>query len=56
MTKTEPADGMFEPVISSNRVVLPDPFGPITPTTVESATVSSASRRKVSLRLIRPRA
>ena len=40
MTRTDPALGMFEPVISSKSVVFPDPFGPITPTIAESANVS----------------
>ena len=54
MTMTEPALGTFEPVISSNSVVFPDPFGPMTPTIAESRIVRSASSRNVSRWRIRP--
>jgi hypothetical protein len=32
-TTTRPLDGTLLPVISSKSVVLPEPFGPMTPTT-----------------------
>ena len=32
LTRTSPEVGVFDPVISSNSVVLPEPFGPIMPT------------------------
>ncbi len=44
---TRPALGRLLPVISSNSVVLPEPFGPMTPTTAGSGTTKSARRRNV---------
>ena len=46
-TSTRPALGVFEPVMSSKRVVLPEPFGPITPTISGFSTAKLASSRKV---------
>jgi hypothetical protein len=43
------------PVINSNSVVLPEPFGPITPTTDACSTLKSASREKVTCGLSKPR-
>jgi hypothetical protein len=40
----------FDPVTSSNSVVLPEPFGPIMPTIPGFSTVKSAVRRKVGVR------
>src|SRR5512134_916060 len=53
---TRPAVGTFDPVISSKSVVLPDPFGPITPTIAGAATVNSASSENVGVRRSTPRA
>ncbi len=52
---TRPASGALLPVISSNSVVLPEPFGPITPTTDGPSIVKSASSEKVTCGLSRPR-
>ena len=43
------------PVISSNSVVLPAPFGPSTPTIAGPSTVKSASSVNVGRRQTRPR-
>ena len=52
---TWPADGRLLPVINSNSVVFPEPFGPITPTIVGASTTKSASSENVTLRPKMPR-
>ena len=55
MMLTRPDDGRLLPVMSSNSVVLPEPFGPMTPTMVGVSTTKSASSEKVTLRSKAPR-
>jgi hypothetical protein len=54
-TRTRPALGALLPVISSKSVVLPEPFGPMTPTTPGSSMRKSASSEKVTSRRSTPR-
>jgi hypothetical protein len=54
-TCTLPCEGRLLPVISSNSVVLPDPFGPITPTIAGASTTKSASSENVTVGRSSPR-
>ena len=54
-TSTRPSVGVFEPVIISNSVVLPAPFGPTTPTMRLSGKERSASSVKVGRSTSAPR-
>ena len=54
-TRTSPDDGWLLPVMSSKSVVLPEPFGPITPTISGASTTKSASRENVTSRRSVPR-
>jgi hypothetical protein len=53
---TSPASAFAYPVITLNRVVLPDPFGPISPATSPSpiSTVQSSSARTPPYALCTP--
>ena len=53
--RTRPASGALLPVISSKSVVLPEPFGPMTPTTDGPSIVKSASSENVTCRRSTPR-
>jgi hypothetical protein len=52
---TRPAVGRLLPVTSSKSVVLPEPFGPSTPTIAGASTLNSASSVKVGVRSRMPR-
>jgi hypothetical protein len=52
---TRPEVGRLLPVMSSKSVVLPDPFGPRSPTIEGSAISKSASSRNVGSRRSKPR-
>ena len=54
-TSTRPAVGALLPVMSSNSVVLPEPFGPMTPTMPASGKAKSASSENVGRRTSAPR-